>query len=291
MHTRLNNSKGPGNLAPANNMPPACSQTIPQSVFLKQTLVKNITVLYFTRSISITLLQNSQYEVLMGTPKGKNPTESRKKIIQAARATIREKGIDALSMRTLANESKLALRTLYNLYENKENVIVAVFGQGTRIIEEATVSLQKEMESGPWKTAYYEEWIGAIEPIFLENQALLKPSVIAGFSLGYPCSEKLTEIHNRRIHMLRKTLEMAAAKNLIWADLDLGVCADLTYHNYFNVVLRWARGEIDDRGLVVCGRYAVLTILHTLINEPGRRENTLNLLRKLKEAGGNRENR
>jgi AcrR family transcriptional regulator len=232
-----------------------------------------------------------KYEVVMDTPKGKNPAESRKKVIRAATAIIREKGIDALSMRTLANESKLALRTLYNLYENKENVIIAVFEQGTRIIEDATVSLQKDMGSGPWKTAFYEEWIGAIEAIFLENQALLKPSIIAGFSLGYPCSEKLTEIHNRRIRMLGKTLEMAAERDLIWADLDLATCANLTYHNYFNVVLRWARGEIGDRGLVVHGRYAVLTILHTLINEPGRRENTLNLLRGLKDTGGNRENR
>ncbi len=222
----------------------------------------------------------------MGTPKGKNPAESKKKVIRAARAIIREEGIDALSMRNLANESKLALRTLYNLYENKENVIIEVFEQGTRIIEDATVSLQKDMESGPWKTAYYEEWIGAIEPIFLENKALLKPSVIAGFSMGYPCSEKLTEIHKRRIHMLRKTLEMAAARDLIWTDLDLAACADLAYHSYFNAVLRWAREEIDDRGLVVCGRYAVLTILHTLINEPDRRENTLNLLRELKESRG-----
>jgi AcrR family transcriptional regulator len=222
----------------------------------------------------------------MGTPKGKNPFESRKKVIRAARTIIREKGIDALSMRTLASESKLALRTLYNLYENKGNVIIAVFGQGTRIIDDATVSLQRNIESGPWKTAYYEEWIGAIEPIFLENQDLLKPSIIAGFSLGYPSSEKLTEIHNRRIQMLRKTLEMAAARNLIWADLDLCVCADLAYHNYFNVVLRWARGEINDRALVVCGRYALLTILHTLINQPDRRKNTLNFLRKLKETGG-----
>ena len=222
----------------------------------------------------------------MNTPKGKNPIESRKKVIRAATAIIREKGIGALSMRALAGESKLALRTLYNLYENKENVIIAVFEQGTRVIEDATVSLQKEMEGGPWKTAYYEEWIGAIEPIFLENQALLKPSVIAGFSLGYPCSEKLTEIHNRRIRMVRRTLEMAADRDLIRPDLDLAVCADLAYHNYFNVVLRWARGEIEDRGLVVCGRYAVLTILHTLINEPDRRENTINLLRELKVEGG-----
>ncbi len=220
----------------------------------------------------------------MGTPKGKNPTESKKKIIQAARAIIREKGIEALSMRTLANESKLALRTLYNLYGNKENVIIAVFEHGTLVIEEATYAVQKDLKNGPWRTAYYQDWFKGIEPIFLENQALLKPSIIAGFYLGYPCAEKLTRIHKRRINIIRETLEMAAQRDLIWKDLDLSVCASLAYHNYFNVVLQWARGEIDDRGLIVHGRYAMNTILHTLINDPIRRENALNLLRELKET-------
>lgn len=225
----------------------------------------------------------------MKTLKGKNPADSRKKIIRAAMAIILENGIDALSMRTLAGKSKLALRTIYNLYQNKESVIVSVFEHGTRVFEEATITLQKDMEQGPWKTDYYQEWIDAIEPVFLDAPSLLKPAVIAGFSLGFPCTETLTQIHNRRIQMIRETLEIAAKKNLIWRDLDLKVCADLIYHNYFNVVLRWARGEIDDRGLVVYGRYALLTILHTLINETARRKNTLRLLRSLKETGGYNE--
>ncbi|WDP88842.1 MAG: TetR/AcrR family transcriptional regulator [Desulfobacter sp.] len=225
----------------------------------------------------------------METPKGKNPVQSREKIISAARAIILEKGINALSMRTLAKESNLALRTLYNLYGNKENVIIEIFEQGTRAIEEATARLQSKMENGPWKTAYYQEWIEAVEPIFLENQAEIKPSVIAGFSLVSPGAKKLARIHKRRISIIQGALETAARKGLIWADLDLGVCAKLAYHNYFNVVLQWARGEIDDWGLVVSGRYAVQTILHTLINDPARRKNNLNLLRKLKKRGDDHE--
>ena len=47
----------------------------------------------------------------------------------------------------------------------------------------------------------------------------------------------------------------------------------------------WAGDEIDDQDLVVQGRYTILTILHTLINAPDRRENTLRLLRKLQTKG------
>lgn len=162
-------------------------------------------------------------------------------------------------------------------------MIIAIFEQGTRDIDRATIALQNDLKNGPWKTSYYQEWIDAIEPIFLNNKALMKPSIIAGFSLNYPGSDPLTQLHNQRIKKIQETLEMAAEKNLIWDDLNLFACARLAYHSYFNVVLQWARGEIDDKGLVLYGRYALHTILHTLINDPGRRENTLTLLRNLKE--------
>ncbi len=218
----------------------------------------------------------------MITRKEKKRCQNRKKILAAARSIILDLGIEALSVRNLASKSELALRTIYNLYGNKENVIITIFEQGTQAIDRATLALQNEVKNGPWKTSYYQEWIDAIEPIFLDNKELIKPSIIAGFSLS-PGSARLGELHNKRIKTIQETLEMAARRNLIWSDLDLSVCARLAYHNYFGVVLQWARGEIDDKGLVVYGRYAMHTILHTLINDPVRRENTLTLLRNLKE--------
>jgi AcrR family transcriptional regulator len=219
----------------------------------------------------------------MTTVKKKKQSQNRKKILTAARTIILDQGIEALSVRNLAGKSELALKTIYNLYGNKENVIIAIFEKGTRDIDRATIALQNDLKNSPWKTAYYQEWIDAIEPIFLKNKALMKPSIIAGFSLNYPGSDQLTALHNKRIKRIQATLEMAAKKNLIWNDLNLFVCARLAYHSYFNVVLQWARGEIDDNGLVVNGRYALHTILYTLINDPVRRENTLTLLKNLKE--------
>jgi AcrR family transcriptional regulator len=233
-----------------------------------------------------TVIQNlilTAQEYPMTAGKEKRTTQNRKKILAAARTIILDQGIQALSVRSLAAKSELALKTIYNLYGNKENVIIAIFEQGTRDIDTATLSLQNDLKNGPWKTAYYQEWIDAVEPLFLNNQAVIKPSIIAGFSLGCPDSNQLAELHSKRIKKIQKALEIAAENNLIWRDLNLAVCAHLAYHSYFNVVLQWARGDLDDRGLVVYGRYALHTILHTLINDPVRRENTLTLLRNLKE--------
>ncbi len=106
---------------------------------------------------------------------------------------------------------------------------------------------------------------------------------MAGFaqmSLGSKAAEQL---HRRRIQHIKTALELAARKGLIWGDLNLDVSARLLYINYFNVVVLWAKGELNDRGLMIHGRYTILTILHTLINDASRRENALTLLRELKE--------
>jgi len=209
--------------------------------------------------------------------------KNRERILASARAIILDKGMDALSVRILAKEANLALRTIYNLFGSKEAVVVELFRQGTKDLDQATLDLRQAMAEKPWDTAFYLTWIKTVESMFITHQDLIKSAVLTGFSQNYPICEKAALIHEKRINEIEATLDIAARKNLIWKDLDLKVLARLLYQNYFNVVVQWARGDFDDRGLIVYGRYAVLTILHTLINEDIRRENTLNLLRELKE--------
>lgn len=220
---------------------------------------------------------------LMTSSKIQTTEANRIRILEAAQSLILEMGINSLSVRKLAEKSGLALKTIYNLYGNKENVLVALFEFGTQDLDKAMDRLDAAMAKGPWKTEFYMEWLGQVEPMFLKNTAIIKPALIAGFTLLSPSSEGFIRLHQQRIQRLKTALELAAQKGLIWKDLDLDVSAKLLYANYFNVAVQWAKGELDDQELIVYGRYAILTILHTLINETERRENTLNLLRALKE--------
>ena len=219
----------------------------------------------------------------MSALRSQNIERNKQRVLDASRTIILEKGIDSLSVRKLANASNLALRTIYNLYGNKENVIIAVFDQGTRGIEKAITDLENSMGQGPWKTDYYISWIHSIEHVFLDNKDLLKPAMLASVTLNRLGSGSASAMHQRRIQRFRNALEIAADRDLIWKDLDLGVIAHLLYRNYFGVAVQWAQGELDDRALVVHGRYNVLSILHTLINEPSRRERALELMRELKD--------
>lgn len=217
----------------------------------------------------------------MKTPTPQGTETNRHKILAAARHLILTQGMDALSVRKLAAASGLALRTIYNLYGNKDNVLVALFETGTRELDKAMDRLETAMASGPWKTDFYLDWLARVEPMLLNNQAVIKPALIAGFS-PHP-AQPAASLHDQRIKRLEEILLLAAKRGLIWEDLDLGICARLIYTHYFNVVVQWARGDLSDRELVTHGRYTILSILHTLINQADRRENALTLLRALKE--------
>lgn len=219
----------------------------------------------------------------MSSLRAQNIEKNKQCILAAARDIIREKGIDALSIRKLADASKLALRTIYNLYGAKENVIIAVVEQGTKGIEEAITELENSMTKGPWKTEFYITWINSVERVFIDNKELLKPAMLASETLNQLGSGGASAMHERRIQKFRNVLQMAADRNLIWNDLDMEVITRLMYRNYMSVAVQWAQGEIDDRELVVHGRYNILSMLHTLINESSRRERTLELMRELKD--------
>jgi AcrR family transcriptional regulator len=57
---------------------------------------------------------------------GKN--ERRSRIIAAAHDLISEIGVDAMSMKQLAERADVSLSTVYNLFESKEAVLARVFG-------------------------------------------------------------------------------------------------------------------------------------------------------------------
>ena len=210
-----------------------------------------------------------------------SPEINRQRILDAARTLILNHGIEELSMRKLAQESGLALRTIYNLFGNKEKVVLAIFEQGTQGIEKALEDVERSMCEGEWQASYYITLIKAMEAVFFDNQKILKSAIQASISLRRMGSGAAHEMHQRRIKKFLNTLQTAVKKELIWGDLDLETAAVLMYRNYFTVAALWAEGELDDRELKVQGRYNILTIIHTMVRDPGRQKKAYDLLKEL----------
>ncbi len=62
-------------------------------------------------------------------PREKGKQENRRKIVAAARRILEQEGAEALSMRRLAEEAGVALRTPYNLFGSKARVLATLLGE------------------------------------------------------------------------------------------------------------------------------------------------------------------
>ena len=215
----------------------------------------------------------------MSTLRSLNIEKNKQRILNAAQRIIIEKGIDSLSVRGLAAESELALRSIYNLYGNKENVITAILEQGTQGVEKGLFALKEAIEKGSWKTKNFISSIGSLESVFLDNQEIIKPALLASLALGQINSKAASAIHERRIKKTLDLFQLAADKNIIRKDLDLRSFSNLLYHNYFSLAVRWALNEIDDHELRNHSRYNILSVLYTLDNDLSRQEEILELMK------------
>ena len=62
-----------------------------------------------------------------GRPAGVDSAETRQRILDAARTVFSVKGYDGASVLKIAESAELAPSAIYNHYENKETLYMAVF--------------------------------------------------------------------------------------------------------------------------------------------------------------------
>ena len=67
----------------------------------------------------------------------RNVAERRQRILDAARRLILKKGVSALSMRKLAQESGLAVKTLYNLWGGRDAILRALVDEAMDRMDQA----------------------------------------------------------------------------------------------------------------------------------------------------------
>ncbi len=76
-----------------------------------------------------------------------NKQENRRKILKAAELIIRKEGIEKLSMRHLAKRAGVSLRTPYNLFGSKTDVLLGLFNETIRDIMTLTFGNTSEMST------------------------------------------------------------------------------------------------------------------------------------------------
>ena len=79
-----------------------------------------------------------------GRPAGVDSAETRQRILYAARAVFSVKGYDGASVLKIAESAELTPSAIYNHYENKETLYMAVFEETADAIWGSLSSASKE---------------------------------------------------------------------------------------------------------------------------------------------------
>ena len=160
------------------------------------------------------------------------------RILECARRAISKVGYDALTMKDLAESSEVSIKTLYNLYSSKDELLMAAVADLLTDLAEQPVVL--EAKAGiPRLLARVE----AISAQVVATPAYAETMARALFQAGK--DNRLVDVllNGTRRSVLAQ-LQVAAAEGDLLPGLDLEQTATVLAGHQWSVVLMWSKGLV-----------------------------------------------
>lgn len=190
---------------------------------------------------------------ISGSRREEGKAERRRRIVEAARALIRETGDTGLSMRAIAARAEVSLATPYNLFGSKRGVVMAVL-EDVREFQEQFAALKDQsaieriFSAIRITLAYHEQ-----DPDFYRA---LWASLLD--SRGGDSELRAELITPQNSAFWRGLLEEARADGAIAEDIDMDLLQASLSGRFAAVMLNWVLGGSSARDLqpAVCHGYA-----------------------------------
>lgn len=187
----------------------------------------------------------------------------RSDVLDAAGHLVAASGVEALSMRRLAEHAGVAVATLYNQFGDRDGVLVAFVGRGLDGLERR---LDNQESLGPIETTRrlfeaLDETIRADEDVWRPVFALLKAGKgVAG----------LDAVGDRFTSIIAHDLGKAEAEGWFALPVDVEVLARHVFHTRMARLERWAAGVIDWSTYRASSTLGLELILAAVLAEPHR---------------------
>ena len=195
-----------------------------------------------------------------------NRIERQEKVLTAAQKLIAKGGVDALTMRGLAQKAGLAVNTVYALFGNsREDVLEALIEEG---ISELDRMLHEEEIDDPLAAA---PTLGTmVLDYILEREEVFRPVFLAEAHADHLGASGWGGAH--ALAQLREALGAAEAEGLLRDDVDLEVLIEHVFQSFRSWARLWAARRIEDREFRARVLYALhLALLAAATDETGPR--------------------
>lgn len=163
---------------------------------------------------------------------------TRRAVLDAARDLIAEHGVDEMSMRKLAERAGVAVGTLYNQFEDRKGVLVAIIVAG---LDE----LDAELDAGPSSAPIdgVRQLIDGFDRRFEREPEIWRP-VLAAIKAG-PGPHGLGTTGERILATIEADLRAAADAGVLVAGVDVAAISRHLLLTWLHALERWANGTLD----------------------------------------------
>ena len=166
--------------------------------------------------------------------------ERRRRIVAAARKLMAERGYEALSMRTLAEASRVSVPTLYNLFGSKHAILAAE-------MQDTFADIARSLEQAPRGDALHRA--GTLLDAGIRNML-----AVPGFArelvhvmLTHREMDSLRlEVEQQYIAFMAGNLRAGQADGELADWFDPDVLARQMFATFMTTVLGWAKGDLSD---------------------------------------------
>lgn len=205
----------------------------------------------------------------------RNIEKRRQRILEAARRLVEETGPESLKMRVLAKRAGFSVTTLYNLFGNKDDILVALLEQALYTVFPL---LEAERSTEPY-SAIQELMAGPVRYL-LDNSRILRPIL----ALLYYTPERRADpdtiaIYGEIIDTIAGFIAAAQKEGFLIHTLSPRLLAAELFHSYRLTLEDWSCREIDDEALSVRMQVTTLLLLLSAATDQSRES----LSRRLEE--------
>lgn len=157
--------------------------------------------------------------------------EKRKRIISAAITLFAEKGFNDTSMLEIARKSDVAEGTVYEYFQNKENLLISIPNEKlTSLYENVSGNSPekkiKKIISSIFEFYYAEKDYSTILVLMLRTNKKFHKS-------------KSNEIIENLFGIIEDAIKKGQAENIFKADLDIDICRDLLFGTLDHIMIPW----------------------------------------------------
>lgn len=197
--------------------------------------------------------------------RARNIADRRKRILDSTRRILANEGMSALTMRRLADESGLAVKTLYNLYGGRENILQAVVTRAMDMLDDALA------QQGPWDDPLERCTASITMSVrYVVREGAFRALVLARYQNPGEDRPPHDTVAARGTRIHAEAIRAAIAQGLLRDTLDPDQLGRQIYACYQNAQARWAFGSTDADEFLARALYGLYIALLAVATETTR---------------------